>query len=94
MADKILHKKITVSGRVQGVAFRKYTHQMAKKYKITGFVKNLDNGSVYIEAEGQLEQIEKFIAWCHKGSPFSHVEKVEVKEGAPYHYPSFDILFE
>lgn len=94
MDEKVLHKKITISGRVQGVAFRKYAHQNAKNLKISGFVKNLDNGSVYIEAEGQKEHLEQLIKWCHKGSPFSKVEKVEVKDGLPYFYPDFEIVYE
>lgn len=93
MDEKVLHKKITLSGRVQGVAFRKYAYQAAKKFKISGFVKNLDNGSVYLEAEGQKDQIEQLIKWCHQGSPFSKVEKVEVKDGDPHHYPNFEIIY-
>lgn len=94
MNEKILQKKIFITGRVQGVSFRKYAYQTARKLKISGFVKNLDNGSVYIEAEGQLNQLEQLIDWCHKGSPFSKVEKVEVKDGVPYHYPNFDIIYD
>ena len=94
MADKIIQKKIFINGRVQGVAFRKYANQSAKKMGIAGFVKNQDDGSVYIEAEGQKEDLDLFIEWCHKGSPFSKVESVDIKDGAPYNYTSFDIIFD
>lgn len=92
MHNNLLHKKITVFGKVQGVAFRKYTHQMACKLKITGYVQNQENGSVYIEAEGTQEQLDRFIIWCHQGSPYSKVEKVELKDGALNYYPIFEII--
>lgn len=92
MPKKIVHKKITVFGRVQGVAFRKYTLQMAQKIQIAGFVQNQDNGSVYIEAEGTIEQLDQFIIWCHQGSPFSKVDKVEIREGATINFSIFEII--
>lgn len=92
MTSKIIHKKITIYGRVQGVAFRKFAHQMAKKCKIAGYVQNQTNGSVYVEAEGPKEQIEQFINWCHQGSPFSKVDRVETKDGTPCYYSIFEIL--
>jgi len=92
MTDKIIHKKITLYGRVQGVAFRKFAHQMAKKCKIAGYVQNQANGTVYVEAEGTKEQIERFITWCHQGSPFSKVDRVEIEDSAAYYYSIFEIL--
>jgi acylphosphatase len=38
---------------------------------ITGFVKNLKNGSVYIEAEGEEESLKAMVEWCHKGPPWA-----------------------
>lgn len=42
----------TVSGRVQGVGFRYYVQRLAHAIGLTGFVRNLENGDVYIEAQG------------------------------------------
>ena len=92
MPEKILHKKLTITGRVQGVAFRKNTQQMAKKLGVAGMVKNCDNGSVYIEAEGTQIQLDLLIAWCHKGSPFSKVETITIKDGALHYYHIFEIV--
>ena len=65
---------------VQGVWFRKHTQEAALKFGIKGFVKNLPDNSVYIEAVGNDEQLKNFIDWCWIGSPKSKVEKVEVTE--------------
>ncbi|MDQ3050293.1 MAG: acylphosphatase [Bacteroidota bacterium] len=73
---------ITVSGKVQGVFFRKYTKEAACKIGITGFVKNTNEGTVYIEATGNESQINEMIQWCHKGSPWSKVNGVKV-DGQP-----------
>jgi len=71
---------ITVSGKVQGVFFRKYTIAAALKFDITGFVKNTSEGTVYIEATGTENAIKEFINWCNEGSPWSSVEKVVVNQ--------------
>ena len=84
-------KEILITGKVQGVFFRKYTCEAADAVGITGFVKNLPDQSVYILATGTTEQLEEFINWCREGSPRSKVEKVEVKEVAFQKFNSFTI---
>ena len=84
-------KEILITGKVQGVFFRKYTCEAADAVGITGFVKNLPDQSVYILATGTNEQLEQFINWCRKGSPRSKVEKVEVKEMGLQQFSSFTV---
>ncbi len=69
-------KEIIVTGKVQGVFFRRYTCEAAATIGITGFVKNQPDQSVYILATGTKEQLEQFINWCRQGSPGSKVEYV------------------
>jgi acylphosphatase len=71
---------ITVTGKVQGVWFRKYTADKALELGITGYVKNRPDNSVYILATGTDEQLDTLTQWCYTGSPKSKVEHVEVKE--------------
>ncbi len=85
---------ILISGRVQGVFFRKYTIITAEKFGIKGFVKNTHNGKVYIEASGDESVIGEFVEWCQKGSTASKVEKVEVNELEPGKYTGFKIRYE
>ncbi len=80
---------ITVSGKVQGVWFRKYTLDKAVDLNVTGFVKNLPDDSVFIVATGTNEQLQQFISWFWQGSPKSKVERVEVKEMALQPFNSF-----
>ena len=87
----IKHIKLTVIGRVQGVWFRANTKDQANNIGVTGFVKNLSNGNVYIEAEGTKEQLQLFVIWCKKGPRLAHVHKVIVEQGAPEYFISFEI---
>jgi len=68
---------IKVYGRVQGVGFRFYTQKKANELEITGYVKNRPDGSVYIEAEGEENNLELFIRWCEDGPSWAHVSKLE-----------------
>ena len=88
--DKILYQ-INVQGRVQGVWFRKYTLEKARSIGLTGFVKNEPDDSVYIEAEGDLEQLNEFVSWLHRGSPLSRVTSVEYEKGALENYDGFEV---
>ncbi len=70
----------TVTGKVQGVGFRFSTNQVANELGIGGMVRNENDGSVYVEANGSEEQIETFIEALGKGpSPAANVDKVIVK---------------
>jgi acylphosphatase len=83
--------KIHVKGRVQGVGFRWSAAREATRLGITGYVKNISDGSVYIEAEGASEQLDAFIAWCRIGPGIAHVREVHVSEYPPVGYPDFSI---
>lgn len=88
MEEKLLYK-IHVSGYVQGVGFRWSTLRTAKNLGITGFVKNLPDGGVYIEAEGSGKQLKSFVDWCINGP--GHVEAVTADQYPPVNYNDFRI---
>lgn len=69
---------IRVRGRVQGVFFRHSAREKARELNITGFARNEEDGSVYIEAEGEEKALERFVAWCHNGPELAQVEGVDV----------------
>ena len=75
MESRLLYK-IHVSGRVQGVGFRWNAAREAKDLGIKGFIQNLFDGSVYIEAEGTADQLNIFIEWCKSSPGSSFVESV------------------
>ncbi len=70
--------KINIYGKVQGIGFRYSTLQKANELGITGFVKNRNDGSVYIEADGEPEIIEEFVLWCIIGPALSRVDDIKV----------------
>jgi acylphosphatase len=82
---------ITISGKVQGVFFRKHVQKLACTLNITGFVRNNINGSVYIEALGEEEQLKKLIEWCAAGPAAAKVEHAEVRDIEPGQYAGFEI---
>jgi acylphosphatase len=85
------HLSIHVSGKVQGVFFRASTKEKADEFKIKGIVRNNADGSVSIEAEGEGENLQRFIAWCKRGPKFARVEACEVNDGELRNYKSFTI---
>ncbi len=76
---------------MQGVFFRKYTQDTASKIKISGFVKNTQDGNVYIEATGDENKINEFVKWCHSGSPLSKVQHVSVTHIELKNFDGFSI---
>ncbi|MEI2758809.1 MAG: acylphosphatase [Bacteroidia bacterium] len=83
---------IEITGKVQGVFFRKYTLQTGRRLNLCGFVRNLTDGSVYVEATGSELQLKELVAWCHKGSPLAVVKQVLVREISVIHKEPFQIL--
>jgi len=68
---------INVYGLVQGVFFRYTTRNVARKLDITGFVKNMPDGSVYIEAEGPEDKLLELLEFTKKGPKHAQVEQVK-----------------
>lgn len=85
------HYNIIVKGKVQRVSYRFCTHAQALKCNLTGYVKNLHNGDVYIEAEGKEEDINKLIDWCYVGSPLSRVTEVIAEESEVKNFETFEV---
>jgi acylphosphatase len=85
---------VTILGKVQGVFFRAATQQAAKKFHLTGWVRNLPDGSVEAIFEGEDENIDKMLDWCHVGPPAAHVKDVLIKN-KPYtgEFPDFMIRY-
>ncbi|RTZ71637.1 MAG: acylphosphatase [Candidatus Neomarinimicrobiota bacterium] len=86
--------KATVSGKVQGVWFRDSTRKEAAKLNVVGWVKNMPDGTVYLEAEGAEENLKEFEQWLHVGSPMSQVNRIEVEWIEPTgEYSTFEMKF-
>jgi acylphosphatase len=67
----------TISGRVQGVAFRHYTVREAERLGISGTVRNLPDSSVEVFAQGDEAEISQFESFLHTGPRSARVEQVK-----------------
>ena len=75
---------------MQGVGFRYFVKMKADTLGINGFVKNLANGNVYAEAEGEPEQLDLFIRACQQGPSHAWVEKVDIQYCPLQGFEGFD----
>lgn len=77
----MVRAELVVRGRVQGVFFRQATRETALGLSLTGWARNNRDGSVSVVFEGQRQQIDQAIAWCHQGPPAAMVSEVSVDWG-------------
>lgn len=78
-----IRRQIIVHGSVQAVGFRASTSHQAERTGVAGFVRNLDDGSVEIEAEGAQPAVDALIDWARSGPPSAEVTDVTVSERDP-----------
>lgn len=71
---------ITVEGRVQGVGFRFFCKMNARTLNLTGWVRNMNNGMVEMEIQGEESSIKKFIKNIKKGNRFIRVDELSQKK--------------
>jgi acylphosphatase len=83
---------LTVAGVVQMVGFRSFTLRVAREYGLTGWVRNMPDGRVEIEAEGDKSLLGDFVKEIRIGPPPSRVTALDVQWG-PYTgaYTAFDV---
>jgi acylphosphatase len=71
--------EIVVNGLVQGVGFRYFVYRHAEKFGLSGSVKNLYSGEVYIVAEGDMHLLEEFYKIIKVGPSHAHVRNASLK---------------
>lgn len=79
MKQEKVRKHIFFYGRVQGVGFRYYAVQKANQLGLTGWVKNLYDGSVEMEVEGQEELIDQLIIFLQNRT-YIWIERIDAKK--------------
>ncbi|PSQ97866.1 MAG: acylphosphatase [Bacteroidetes bacterium SW_9_63_38] len=65
-----------ITGRVQGVGFRNFTQMRARQLELTGWVRNEQDGSVRLEAEGPRGALEDLLGAVHEGPRMARVDDV------------------
>lgn len=91
MSDSRTRAHVYVDGTVQGVYFRANTRDEARRRGVDGWVRNLVDGRVEAVFEGDEEDVEAMVQWCHEGSPAASVESVEVEYETPTDVDGFEI---
>ena len=92
MSGTRLGVKVRVEGRVQGVNFRAFTSEYARRLGLNGYVRNLSDGSVEAVIEGDSEKVQRLIEALKKGPPAAYVTGVFVQEEKPTgKFVGFDI---
>jgi acylphosphatase len=76
-----------VNGLVQGVGFRWFTARRAEALGLTGFVRNRNDGSVEIEAEGESSLLEDLVRQVKGGPRSAHVTDLRIEWKDPTHTP-------
>jgi len=84
--------KMIIKGTVQGVFFRNFVKENADKLGLAGFVRNLENGSVEVFAEGDIDNVDKLYEFCKKGPKHSMIKDVILKEVKIQDMKDFKIL--
>lgn len=79
MQEKVCIRCV-VSGKVQGVWFRVATQQQAEDLGLTGWVRNLGDGSVEVKAAGEPEKLKLLYEWLHQGPEKAEVIGVTYEE--------------
>ena len=75
-------KRLTISGRVQGVGFRFYMERKAREFGVAGWVRNCRDGSVEAMVQGSAGAVEAMIAWARRGPPSAVVAEVRIEDGS------------
>ena len=89
---KAIH--VIVEGEVQGVGFRYSALREARALGVGGWVRNADDGTVEVWAEGGEAALGEFLAWLKVGPPAAWVREVKVSRESPKGiYVSFEIAF-
>jgi acylphosphatase len=78
----VIARRLAITGRVQGVFYRNWTVETARRLGLTGWVRNRMDGSVEAHVQGEAADVERFIALAHEGPPAARVAAVAVNEAA------------
>ncbi|MBB4286687.1 acylphosphatase [Roseospira goensis] len=82
-ADDTTTVRVSITGRVQGVAYRAWTEQTARRLGLDGWVRNRADGSVEAVFQGPPPAVGRMVAACHDGPPAARVTGVTQTQAAP-----------
>ncbi len=75
-SGELISLHLNITGRVQGVGFRDSLRMIAQALNVTGWARNKEDGSMEAVVQGEEQDVERVVAWCHNGPPGSNVKYV------------------
>ena len=91
MLEMRVARRFVVSGRVQGVGFRYFTQDTARREGLTGIVRNLPDGRVEAVAEGDADSLQRFEAALRQGPSRARVDSIEIDSIPPSGHDGFRV---
>lgn len=86
-----VRRRLTISGRVQGVGFRQACAEAARRQGVTGWVRNRRSGAVEAVFEGPPAAVAAMVDWCRSGPRMAEVISVELREEDPEGLTTFHL---
>lgn len=87
----MIRYRLLISGVVQGVSFRDACRRMAERQGVSGWVRNLPDGSVEAVFEGSAESVDRLVEWSRRGPRLAVVKEVRVAAEPPEGISGFQI---
>ena len=85
--------QIIISGKVQGVWFRKSTKEKADEFKVSGTVQNLTTGQVKVIAQAEDNALNALIEWAKVGPKYAEVRSIDIEPvDEPPQFRKFEII--
>ena len=84
--------RLLISGKVQGVWYRKSSSIKANELNLKGTVRNLEDGRVEMVVSGEKEDLKRLVNWCKKGPELAVVDNLEFKEMRYQRFSDFRII--
>ena len=91
MADDAIRRRVTVTGRVQGVFLRNSLRQRANSHHVAGWATNRVDGALEAVFEGATDDVERLVAFAKTGPRQAEVDSVDVREEEPEGLAGFEI---
>ncbi len=88
---RVVRYRVLISGRVQGVFFRGTCRRVAEQHGVSGWVRNLPDGSVEAVFEGPAEAVSRLVEWSRHGPRSAVVEGVRVEAEKPEGIARFQV---
>ena len=87
----MIRRRVVVHGHVQGVFFRDSVRRHAVRAGVSGWARNMRDGTVEAVFEGEPDAVERLIAFCHDGPRGARVDRVEISSEPPELLQGFQI---